>query len=373
MRRCPLIHMVCMTVLVCFACAAGNAAEEAAAEAAPEAPEPPPRQLVPIDQVQIQVWISQTDEQGRRQLGNNLNYSRFTRWGQVNPGIEHDGSAERIVTDTVDIQDPNFDTVLPAPSPGPYPENLRQTNFSITPHTALPGGGQWTNRGQVRKGAGLTYDIVLDSRGTIEGAFRATESRTDTDLISKPELVVVQGAKATVNAGEEIPYQKVTWKNAQPQLEITWRNIGVQMQLTPTLIADDMVELSIEDLSVTDQLPPKVFGNLRIPVFSTRSQKGVVIVPNGQTLVIGGLNSRIVKRNERRVPILGRIPILGVAFRGRETDSINSQLLIFVSPTKIDLRNFTDRMDNAMNFWREDKWRNLERIQQEIDLMPDEI
>jgi len=199
---------------------------------------------------------------------------------------------------------------------------------------------------------------------------RGIETRTDSDLISKPELLVIDRTPAQIVAGEEIPYQAVTYKNGLPQLSINWQNVGVDMELTPEIASDDLIKLNIGKLNVVDELAERPIVGLQVPVFSTRSQTGAVMVPNGQMIVIGGLMSQIEKRTEKRVPIIGKIPVLGVLFRGRETETQKSHLLIFVSPTVVDLRDYTNQMDQAMNFWREDQWKHLNEIQEEIDLMP---
>jgi type II secretory pathway component HofQ len=55
-------------------------------------------------------------------------------------------------------------------------------------------------------------------------------------------------------------------------------------------------------------------------------------VASGETLVIGGLNSKNETNDENRVPILSDIPILGKLFRGRSRSVTDSQLLIFLTP-----------------------------------------
>ncbi|MBN2311460.1 MAG: type II and III secretion system protein [Candidatus Hydrogenedentes bacterium] len=355
-----------VTAALALVCAAGALAEEAA-----PAPEPT---YTSIKQVQIQVWISQTDEDGTRDLGSNLNYTRFTR------DQEHSGSVERIRTNTFDPMGATFDATLPAPDYDAYTRdgsgNVRLTPESATAWTAantLAAGASGEPYVATRSGAGLSWSIVDADRGTIDGVFRAIETRTDSDLISKPELLVIDKTQATINAGDEIPYQSVAYKNGVPQLSITWRQIGVEMDLMPEIASDDLVKLTITKLDVSDNLKDTPIEGLQVPVFSTRSQTGVVMVPNAQTLVIGGLNSRIERRTETRVPIIGQIPLLGLLFRGRHSEALNSHLLIFVSPTVVDLRDYSDRMDRALNFWREEKWQNMDRIQQEIDLMPKEL
>jgi type II secretory pathway component HofQ len=55
-------------------------------------------------------------------------------------------------------------------------------------------------------------------------------------------------------------------------------------------------------------------------------------VASGETLVIGGLNSKTESEDENRVPLLSQIPIIGKLFRGRSRNSQDSQLLIFLTP-----------------------------------------
>ncbi|MCP4644282.1 MAG: type II and III secretion system protein [bacterium] len=383
--------------LALFAAVTGAVAEEAApapaapapaapapAAPAPAAEAPPPEpELKSLAQVQIQVWISQIDERGDREIGTNLNYTRFKRRGQTHPGLESTGDAlERVGTNTFT---PDFAASVPAPDGGwangpingynfvdGHPDDARLTPESRTVWTPrnVQAGTRIPNQ---QEGAGLSWSIVDSDRGTIDGIFRSLEKRTDSDLISKPELLVVDGAQATINAGDEYPYQAVAYKNGQPQLSITWRKLGVEMELTPTIASPELVQLNITKLDVVDLLTRKDINNLLIPVFSTRSQTGMVMVPDGETLVIGGLNSQIERRVEKRVPIAGRIPLLGVLFRGRTNDALKSHLLIFVSPTIVDVREYTDRMEKAMNFWREEQWTNADAIESEIDSMPNEL
>ncbi len=355
-------------------------AEAAPAEAAPPPAEPapapteaaPPPAPPDIRQVQIQVWISQTDEDGAREIGSNLNYTRFVR------GNEQSGSLERVRTETFVPRDATFQASLPAPDGSPYPDNVRLTPESHTPWT--PGNALVADPNRpgefllnTQRGAGLTYSIIDSDRGTIDGILRAIETKSDSDLISKPELLVINEQQATIKAGEEIPYQGVEYKNGVPLLKIAWRELGVNIDLKPIILSEDMVKIDITNLEVSDRLKDTPIQGLQVPVFSTRKQTGSVLVPNSQTLVIGGLSSRVVRKTEKRVPIVGRLPVLGIPFRGRKNDILNSHLLIFVSPTIVDLRDMSQPMEDALDFWRGVEWRNRDKLQQEVDMMDEEL
>ena len=137
-----------------------------------ETPPPPPEEAPPapqlveaIRQVQIQVWISETTEDGLRDIGTNLDYTRFVR------GNENSGTVERIATR---VFDPNsFQVTLPAADTNPYPDNVRLTPdypASVAQGSALQGEAITT-----QSGAGITFSIIDSGRGTIDGIIRGIE------------------------------------------------------------------------------------------------------------------------------------------------------------------------------------------------------
>ena len=253
-----------------------------------EKPAPPPAPP-DIRQVQIQVWITETNEQGLRNIGTNLNYTRFVRQ------VEQSGSVQQVVTNVFDPLNDFGQVTMPAPTaPGP---NTFQP--PLRPDEAGNPGIQ------DRRGMGLEAEVINTGYGTIDGIFQGEATRTDVDLISKPELLVVNGAQAVINAGGKIPYQDVTYPKGSPQLQVQFREIGVNLDITPQILPDDFVQMNIAKLEVTDIARIENLRGVDLPVFSTRSQTGFVYVPNGKTLVIGGLSSRITRHSERRVPIVG--------------------------------------------------------------------
>lgn len=324
----------------------------APAEAAPAPPPPPP--LTDIRQVQVKVWISEANERGIRDIGANLNFVRFVR------GVEQAGSVQEARTNLLPLD--QFGTLnLPFPNQTLFPPPLRPDLDN-----------NLANGLQDRQGAGLSFSIIDTPYGTIDGAIRALERQSDADLISRPELLVANGQPAVIKAGGQVPFQdaKIT-PPYPPQLQVQWRDVGVNLNFTPAILPDNMVQLTLTTLEVSDVNRIENFRGVDLPVFSTRSQTGIVYVPDSTTLVIGGLTSRVLRSTERRVPVLGKIPLLGIPFRSRKADSENRNLLIFVSPTVVDLRAPTPRAESALEFWRErgTEWINTPRIESERDAM----
>ena len=341
-----------------------QAPAEAPPAEAPAAETPPPPPPKEIRQVQIQVWISETNEQGLRDLGNNLTYNRFVREQMLDGTVqvnEQSGSVQQGDTHVFEEGQLRYEVTLPRPDPALFPERFGRRDVD----GARAGFQSYS-------GAGLVAQILRSDYGTLESTFRGIEQKADFDLISKPEVLVVDNGLAQIHAGEQIPYQDLVYTDkGAPQLKVAWLDIGVNLKLQPLIMSDDSVQMTISELGVSSAYLEKV-GDLDLPVIAKRSQTGVVLVPNGQTLVVGGLSSRSITKSERRVPIIGALPLIGLPFRGRRSEASNSHLLIFVSPTVVDLRDLTGGAVSALNFWQERRWGNRDRIAKEMQVMQEE-
>jgi len=67
-------------------------------------------------------------------------------------------------------------------------------------------------------------------------------------------------------------------------------------------------------------------------VINQRSADTVVVTPDGQTVIIGGLMQTTKKLSQSKIPVLGDLPLLGWAFRRTVTDDEKTELLIFLTP-----------------------------------------
>ena len=338
---------------------------------APPAGTPAPPVLTPINQVQIQVWISETNEVGLRDIGANLQYTRVVR------GKPTAGSVEQVTTQTFNPLNPTFNVTLPAPETSQFPKNPAAPAAPIA-HNPKPlrpdADNNAANNIQTQSGAGMVFNLISSPYGTIDGIFRGVEQKSDGDLISKPELLVIDNGIAEIHMGEQTPYQNVSYTAlGTGNLVVTWQDVGVNLKLQPLILSNDSIQINLSQLAVSERVISRDVRGVDLPVFASRSQTGIVLVPNGQTLVIGGLSSRSVQQTERRVPIVGSIPILGIPFRGRNTQASTSHLLIFVSPTIVNLRNMSEEAKSALNFWQDRRWENSDRISKEIQVMQDEL
>jgi len=96
-----------------------------------------------------------------------------------------------------------------------------------------------------------------------------------------------------------------------------------------------IVSPQISELADRSQWVPISSGNgatTAAPVINSRSADTVVIVPDGQTAVIGGLMERQRQQTDSKIPLLGDIPGLGNLFKRKQKSDTKTELLIFLTP-----------------------------------------
>ncbi len=98
-----------------------------------------------------------------------------------------------------------------------------------------------------------------------------------------------------------------------------------------------------EVISVAPQpkASPDLPQNGSLPVVDVRETDTVLRVHDGATIVIGGLVQSREFEQERKVPGLGDLPFLGAAFRGKRTEELRTELIIFLTPTVMDAPRVT--------------------------------
>jgi type II secretory pathway component GspD/PulD (secretin) len=305
-----------------------------------------------IRQVQISAWIVEANDQGVRDIGANLQYTRYV------DGVEQGSDVQQFNTRMMDPRNVNNTVTVPEPNRDLFPNG---------PRPDQEGGLQGV---QAQSGGGLEFAIIPSEHGTLDGIFRSSSRKAHISLVSKPEIMVIDGAEAQIHAGGQVPYQNVKYdpNNGKARLDVKWQAIGVNMEIIPTVLSNDLVKLNLKKLEVSDIARMDKVRGVDLPVFSTRKQTGFVVVPNGSTLIVGGLISQIDRKSERRVPVLGKVPLLGFPFRSRKSEKYTSNLMIFMSPTVVDLRKMTPMADKATEFFQDKDWEHSDDIVREKSL-----
>ena len=106
-----------------------------------------------------------------------------------------------------------------------------------------------------------------------------------------------------------------------------------QLIKTPHVFENDDVRMEISQ-NITNVLNTTVGGTgFADVVTSKRTIETTVLAADGQTIVLGGLIQDDINKTNARIPVLGKIPLLGALFRSTSNDRKKTNLLVFLRPT----------------------------------------
>jgi type IV pilus assembly protein PilQ len=152
----------------------------------------------------------------------------------------------------------------------------------------------------------------------------ALESEGQVEVVSQPKVLTTNGKQAKIQSGSEIPYQTVE----DGEVSLEFKDVVLSLDVTPRINPGDRVamELLINQDSIGAILPN---GEVSI---NNRELQTSVVVPDGQTIVLGGVFENQTSEGVSKVPLLGDLPVMGALFRNKETSSDKTELLIFITP-----------------------------------------
>ena len=184
----------------------------------------------------------------------------------------------------------------------------------------------------------------LDADG-VNAVLSFLNKNAEAKVISAPRTVTLDNETAHISVTRAEPIFKNTagTQGSPGGSEVTYTNLGVILQVTPRISANNYVNLRVvPEVS-------RVFNTVRKTVSSTineadqydiRKLDTRVMIPSGNTLVLGGLVQDDVRNENTKVPILGDLPVLGYAFRSDGKRRQKSNLLIFITPTIVQDEDF---------------------------------
>jgi type IV pilus assembly protein PilQ len=138
--------------------------------------------------------------------------------------------------------------------------------------------------------------------------------------ISRPKVQVLDGKEAKITIGSNIAYPGL--------FEVTWVKAALELTVKPLIYADGRVQM---DIKITDDAPGAVLNGFTS--IDTRAANTVMIVKDGDTAVIGGINRTISSSTREGWPGLMNVPVINYLFSNRAKDKSGDDLLVFITPT----------------------------------------
>jgi type II secretory pathway component GspD/PulD (secretin) len=170
-------------------------------------------------------------------------------------------------------------------------------------------------------------------------SFLNTEA--DTEVLSTPRAVTLDNQTATIAVTKAFPIFQVTPGSAKSPAGSTviYTNLGTILKVTPRIAADKNISLRVvpEVSNIDSKDSQQINGFLNTAnVYAIRRIDTWVMIPSGNTLVMGGLISDTKTKGYTKVPLLGDIPFVGLAFRHESKTRNKQNLLIFITPTIVE-------------------------------------
>ena len=177
--------------------------------------------------------------------------------------------------------------------------------------------------------AGRLALTLLNSNYVVDLELTAAQAEGRGEVVSAPRVITANGKEAVIEQGTEIPYQESASSGATTT---QFKKAVLSLTVTPQITPDDRIIL---DLTVkkdnVGKLVASATGGL-VPSIDTRTITTMVVVNDGQTVVLGGIMEAEKRETVNKVPFLGDVPGLGWLFRSKSKTDNKNELLIFVTP-----------------------------------------
>ncbi len=281
-------------------------------------------------------------------------------------------------TSTLQAQHVTFgNNVLGGASGHPYQSTLSQTPIQgLAPPPAPP--GTLTNIGVLNQVTYTANNPVVQPgilANTANGFDPATaflnadgvsavlsflNTEADAKVLSTPRTVTLDNQEAILSVVTAEPIFKTTagTQGSPGGAEITYTNVGTILRVTPRISANNTINLRVipEVSDVGGTITKTVSGlTSQADFFDIRKVDTRVLIPSGNTLVMGGLVSDNSTKGNVKVPLLGDIPVLGWAFHQESKSQNKRNLLIFVTPTIVENEDFQPTQSDFLKTKMDDK------------------
>ncbi|MEE8423996.1 MAG: secretin N-terminal domain-containing protein [Thermodesulfobacteriota bacterium] len=214
----------------------------------------------------------------------------------------------------------------------------------------------------------VKFPLTLTSSGTLTVGTVAADKYTATlqlletlgkvNILSTPQIMVVDGEEATFLVGSREPYatstQTVGTATSTAQ-EITFIDVGVQLKVTPKINEKGFILMELKpEVSTISGWYEATIGTgddqavNKIPIVNTSTTETTVLVKDGSTVLLAGMIKDTETETIKRYPFFGGIPILGALFRSKDNKIEKRELILLITPHIISGGEYTDNLREEM-------------------------
>ena len=182
--------------------------------------------------------------------------------------------------------------------------------------------------------------------GRASAIIQALKQQGEVKTVAQPRLRALNNQTAFIKVGEDRPFfrlQQTTtlqqpgaataFNQTQETFSVSTITIGTILAVTPQIDGDRMITLDVlPAITRLQAIVTSPDGRQTAPVTEVKQASTIVRLRDGETAIIGGLISEETAATERRIPLLGKLPLIGAAFRSKANLRARTELVIFLTP-----------------------------------------
>lgn len=169
----------------------------------------------------------------------------------------------------------------------------------------------------------------------IQAVLSILRNQNGVDILSTPSIMVLDNQKATIEVGQDVPFQTGSYATSNSATTVTpfttnsYKPVTLKLDVTPQINLGTSVRLKLSLKNDTLQNPQNPGLT---PLINTSKISNTVIIKSDDVLVLGGLISNSNNESINKVPILGDVPIIGPLFQQKTTNQQKKNLMVFIKP-----------------------------------------
>ncbi len=163
--------------------------------------------------------------------------------------------------------------------------------------------------------------------GFLETQLAALEENGTGKIISSPKVVTMEGIKAIIKQGAEVPY--TTPASGTSPATVSFKEALLKLEVTPKITDEGKISMDIKASNDSPDWTNEVQGN---PPINKSEIESKVVISDGDTVVVGGVMKTEDSVLDSGLPWLQKIPVLGWLFKTESVTKKKKQLLVFVTP-----------------------------------------
>ncbi len=197
------------------------------------------------------------------------------------------------------------------------------------------------NKGHIRLGWGFPPtdldQIAFDSGlkvayldASVSSFITALESIGDTNVIASPRLLVLNKHRAEILIGKELGYVSTTITETSASQTVDFLKVGAQLIIRPFISNDGLIRMEVHPELSTGSV--QITNNFTVPNKDTTQVTTNIMVPDGATVIIGGLMREDLQTSSSQLPFLGNLPLVGAVFRNKTETTGKQEIIVLITP-----------------------------------------